>query len=890
MKVLEADRPSVGGDWCGTSWAPAHYFSETDTLKVIVRLLRLSKNQTGYNFDFRLTYKMLPTHEAVVRYGGSYTTNEVLQSQNDSTDTELLVEPSPPEPYYLGDLISGTYCSRIFNDCNTKNCRLQSPNWPGLYPRNLTCYYAVRQHDVPPGKHALIVVRQPRGQLVSIRSQSDLYARNTNNHKKLKVWSECDDVQDYVTVYDGYTTRDPVLLKFCGEGSVVPEAVSSGPELLVEFSTSPYGTLLYPPPQQPLHGFQLQVQVHFVEQESSKYTRNKRCEFWIRGSGKGVLESPRHSLSPNTTCLYHLIGEDTGSLPPRYQELMPRRHRVSRFKVWLSVLKFHLTSPGPHPTTHATQQPLVDCSARLQIWDGNVQSSPSCNDIFCDKELSHGAIVYAGGQNLTLLARYCKDSIPRSCDHSILRNHSRPCSRAESFLSSADTLTLDFKVAESTSLRPVSFRALYEFVDLHQDGDPWGSGPCSRRFQSKTQQLQPQQPHKFRSPRNVFLFGRGGATNLSCVFRFEGQKGEKVRITLLQVATGNRSDCATRLNPDSGHLQCIGGASATVRLSEHPFAHSPPLPRDCLCSGADAHLPLVFESSSHVVHVELRADRMSAGDDYRGIHFEGTYEFLRPPVCTRPHRFLGSSGQIHFQAPHRTPEEVNCEKQPILLEAKRDKHLFIKMTGMVLPGSDQVEPVNRSLAECDTKNRIVIHSGPQLHTLVCPDPPSHETVEVFSQGWVISNQLHQNPEHWIKHSEQNTSSSVVLEFISKESGSYHVSWLEIARRKPSSPLAEKDQLISECLHRCPEIDACINSSLWCDGVDHCPSGYDESLTHCFYLFKLPALYLLIIGVGVLLCCCFVCILHAFVAKNSESKLKSLPSDTEAIMNHKELIS
>lgn len=35
--------------------------------------------------------------------------------------------------------------------------------------------------------------------------------------------------------------------------------------------------------------------------------KSKRtCEFWIRGTGYGVLENPRHSLAPNTTCLYHL--------------------------------------------------------------------------------------------------------------------------------------------------------------------------------------------------------------------------------------------------------------------------------------------------------------------------------------------------------------------------------------------------------------------------------------------------------------------------------------------------------------------------------------------------------------------------------------------------------
>lgn len=68
-------------------------------------------------------------------------------------------------------------------------------------------------------------------------------------------------MQDYVTIYDGYTTRDPILLKFCGGGSELPEVVSSGPEILVEFSTSPFGTMLNPTHLLPLHGFQLEVQV-----------------------------------------------------------------------------------------------------------------------------------------------------------------------------------------------------------------------------------------------------------------------------------------------------------------------------------------------------------------------------------------------------------------------------------------------------------------------------------------------------------------------------------------------------------------------------------------------------------------------------------------------------
>ena len=111
------------------------------------------------------------------------------------TFTELPTTPKPiptdSPKYYLGDLMAGTYCSRIFSDCDRKPCRLQSPNFPGVYPRNLTCYYAVRQHDVPPGKQALIVVRQPKGQLVAIRSQSALYGPSSqqqqHRNRELKV-------------------------------------------------------------------------------------------------------------------------------------------------------------------------------------------------------------------------------------------------------------------------------------------------------------------------------------------------------------------------------------------------------------------------------------------------------------------------------------------------------------------------------------------------------------------------------------------------------------------------------------------------------------------------------------------------------------------------------
>lgn len=60
----------------------------------------------------------------------------------------------------------------------------------------------------------------------------------------------------------------------------------------------------------------------------------------------------------------------------------------------------------------------------------------------------------------------------------------------------------------------MSFKALYEFVDLHQDGEAFGDGLCSRKFVSRTQGQSLNTVQKFQSPKDVFLYGRGGNTNL----------------------------------------------------------------------------------------------------------------------------------------------------------------------------------------------------------------------------------------------------------------------------------------------------------------------------------------------------------------------------------------
>jgi hypothetical protein len=94
------------------------------------------------------------------------------------------------------------------------------------------------------------------------------------------VWDQCNVVQDYLTVYDGAATTDPVLVRLCG-GDVVPDIVSSGPSMLLEFHTSPFDNPFHPVPLSYLPGFELEVQVRlhlFVSLSMSASVRIFICE------------------------------------------------------------------------------------------------------------------------------------------------------------------------------------------------------------------------------------------------------------------------------------------------------------------------------------------------------------------------------------------------------------------------------------------------------------------------------------------------------------------------------------------------------------------------------------------------------------------------------------
>lgn len=63
-------------------------------------------------------------------------------------------------------------------------------------------------------------------------------------------------------MYDGASTEDPILVRLCG-GDAVPDIISSGPHMLLEFHTSPYDNPFHPVPLSYLPGFELDVKVYY---------------------------------------------------------------------------------------------------------------------------------------------------------------------------------------------------------------------------------------------------------------------------------------------------------------------------------------------------------------------------------------------------------------------------------------------------------------------------------------------------------------------------------------------------------------------------------------------------------------------------------------------------
>lgn len=172
-------------------------------------------------------------------------------------------------------------------------------------------------------------------------------------------------------------------------------------------------------------------------------------------------------------------------------------------------------------------------------------------------------------------------------------------------------------------------------------------------------------------------------------------------------------------------------------------------------------------------------------------------------------------------------------------------------------------------SDCQTSARIILTNGEGLSVTACPaseNSAGNDYVDIYSSGWVDT----------FKQKEPVLPREISIEYLYPDREEYIVTWFEMVPRVSLGLVGEYRGLYTytvekkltrpflvtfiyflaqNCMNVCPEMDACVNTSIWCDGVNHCPSGYDESFTHCSSILKLPAEVLAALCVAIILLMC-----------------------------------
>lgn len=133
-----------------------------------------------------------------------------------------------------------------------------------------------------------------------------------------------------------------------------------------------------------------------------------------------------------------------------------------------------------------------------------------------------------------------------------------------------------------------------------------------------------------------------------CIYRFEGQRGERVRIVVNRMMAGNRS-CETKMDTDIDRSFCFGDNTAKVEILERPWHESVVFSRSCVCNSSSnsSSLPVIYTSTGREIEVHFSAINMSNFDDPDSLNFEATFEFFKgPQICKDVRKKTGSHGVV----------------------------------------------------------------------------------------------------------------------------------------------------------------------------------------------------------------------------------------------------
>ncbi|XP_076335553.1 uncharacterized protein LOC143238855 [Tachypleus tridentatus] len=528
---------------------------------------------------------------------------------------------------FFGKKETATFCNRQYKNCVAKRCLIRSPNFPGTYPRNITCNYLIKEDNLVPGFQNQIILSQKNKYKISIES-------GLSSSGAISRWSLTSDCpHDVVRVFDGPTVYFPVIAKFCGSGPLAAIVSSSG-TLLIQLHSVDYHRL---------HESRLEIEVGVKTVPKPLWRMsNNECIFFIDGSvsGKrqGILQTPQHTIPSNTTCTYILRG------------------RSSYDRVWIYFVSYFIKDKHPWPVSSE----FCDTGKIEMIGvTKRASSADSVNITYCEKNPPPLCARASDGVNM----------IPF-----------RPCRYPEeSMLSSHSNLLIKIhypSTAEFTTDQP-TLKARYEFIDTYQPGSPFGQSLCSRYIDGQSFLY-----GSLFSSKNVFHFGRGGRGHITCSYTLVGSKLSRIIISMSKVFMLS-SSCQTvvdssTLRPTCRELDPSTQLKAYFKVSENWYGVDFPIV--CFCSmKTDKNNSIVVSSASNNVTITFSVMGMNALHDFNHFHFEAFYRFIHFNVCESVLiRRNGSRGELLFQVPHVLPGGFRCRWS---IEPSYSKNLYLTFPG-----------------------------------------------------------------------------------------------------------------------------------------------------------------------------------------------------------------
>ncbi|KAL9702585.1 hypothetical protein quinque_006103 [Culex quinquefasciatus] len=173
---------------------------------------------------------------------------------------------------------------------------------------------------------------------------------------------------------------------------------------------------------------------------------------------------------------------------------------------------------------------------------------------------------------------------------------------------------------------------------------------------------------------------------------------------------------------------------------------------------------------------------MTAHDDPDTLNYEMIFEFIKAPIICKDERRKDAVTMV-------------SRNQLWLIEPPHEKYLYVRQRSLLLPKNNSAVTLeyNTSLSTVTsirfaTKAHIVITNSEGVSEKACP---------------LSDDTCHRHPNN----------------------GAYSFSWLDLTKRpsKSFALTAAKEYPI-----QFPDLNACVNESIWCDGI----AGEGESLTHC----------------------------------------------------------